>query len=71
MRSMFRGCSSLTTIYVSDLWQINQVTSYDGMFYECTSIVGQSGRKYNSSNTNKTYANYTTGYLTYKEYVAD
>ena len=41
------------------------------MFSGCTSIVGQSGTIYNQSSVQKSMANYTSGYLTHKEYVAD
>lgn len=59
--------SSLRTIYVSDLWNVNNVSSQsnmDNMFSDCVSLVG--AISYDSSKLNQTYANYTTGYLTYK-----
>lgn len=60
--------SSLTTIYVSDLWDISKVrgetTIASRMFNDCVSLVG--AISYDSSKTNKEYANYETGYLTYK-----
>lgn len=60
--------SSLTTIFVSDLWDISKVTGESElitrMFNGCESLVG--AIPYDSSKTNRTYANYTTGYLTYK-----
>ena len=60
--------SSLKTIYVSDLWDISKVTGETmiatRMFNGCESLVG--AIPYDSSKTDRTYANYTTGYLTYK-----
>lgn len=60
--------SSLKIIYVSDLWDISKVTGETmlatRMFNGCVSLVG--AIPYDSSKTNRTYANYTTGYLTYK-----
>ena len=60
--------SSLTTIYVSDLWDVSKVTRQmnmaDGMFVGCVSLIG--AISYDSSKRDVTYANYTTGYLTYK-----
>ena len=60
--------SSLKTIYVSDLWDISKVTRQrnmaDRMFSGCVSLVG--AISYDSSKDDQTYANYTTGYLTYK-----
>lgn len=67
MAYMFRGCSNLKTIYVSDLWTTDAVTSSNLMFYGCTKLVG--AIPFNSSVTDKTHANYETGYLTYKRYV--
>ena len=60
--------SSLTTIYVSNLWDISNVGIQASpslyMFNGCVSLVG--AISYDSSKTNQTVANYTTGYLTYK-----
>lgn len=60
--------SSLKTIYVSDLWDISKVRMQrnlaDRMFNGCVSLVG--AISYDSSKNDQTYANYTTGYLTYK-----
>ena len=64
MYYMFHGCSELTTIYAGDNWSISEVTSSDNMFLNCTKLKG--AISYNSSKTNATYANWTTGYLTYK-----
>ena len=64
MISMFFYCGNLKTIYVSDLWNVDNVTNSTNMFNGCKSLVGASS--YNSTKTDKTMANYTTGYLTYK-----
>ena len=64
MNSMFYSCSKLKTIYVSDLWNTSSVTSSPNMFYWCASLVG--AVPYDSTKIDKTMANYTTGYLTYK-----
>ena len=64
MTGMFRGCTNLKTIYVSDLWNTDKVTSSTGMFMNCTSLQG--AIPFDSTKTDITMANYTTGYLTYK-----
>ena len=63
--------SSLSTIYVSNLWDISNVsravvddTLGYRMFYGCQSLVG--AISYDASKTHLNYANYETGYLTYK-----
>jgi surface protein len=69
---MFASCSALTTIYVSDLWTTENVTSTAYVSSGSSSIVGQSGAQpYYYDNGNKKYgmtaasANYQTGGLTY------
>jgi surface protein len=62
MSYMFRGCSNLTTIIVNDTWDTTNVTSSYNMFYGCDNLVG--AIQYNSARTDKTHANYETGYLT-------
>lgn len=74
MLSMFRSCVNLTTIYVSDMWSVSNVTSSDYMFNGCTSLVGGAGTVHNSSYVNKDYAHIdggtsNPGYLTKKENV--
>ena len=63
MSNMFSGCSQINTIYVSALWNTSNVTSSSNMFNKCTNIEGYYSIKYNSSKTDKSMANYTTGYL--------
>ena len=64
MGFMFSGCRVLTTIYVGDAWNTDKVTSSDSMFTDCSKLKG--AISYDSSKTDATYANWTTGYLTYK-----
>lgn len=61
MRSMFFHCNNLTTIYVSDLWNTDNVTNSEDMFIYSYSLSG-----YDSTKLDKSMANYTTGYFTYK-----
>ena len=68
MEEMFENCKRLTTIYASDGWTTSQVDVSGGhdllVFDGCTNLRG--AISYSSSKTDATYANYTTGYLTYK-----
>ena len=61
MNYMFTGCSGLTTIYVSDDFKIGDYTKGSDMFYNCTSLEGVA--KYSQINTDKSMANYTSGYF--------
>ena len=62
---MFCGCSNLKTIYVSDLWNMSSVTASSNMFMNCKSLTG--AVPFDSTKTDVSMANYTTGYLTYKK----
>ena len=62
MSYMFNGCSGLTTIYVSDGYTTAKVSNGLSMFYNCTSLQGAASYDYNK--TDKSMANYTTGYFT-------
>ena len=66
--NMFIDCTALTTIYVSNSWDISGLTPNNGMFNGTTSLVGGNGTVYDSSNVNKTYAHIDVsgnpGYLT-------
>ena len=64
MRCMFYSCDNLTTIYVSDKWNTNKVNNGSIMFLYCSSLKG--AISYDSTKTDATYANWTTGYFTYK-----
>ena len=48
--------SQTKTIYVSNKFNTNKVTSHDGMFSGAVNLVGGAGTKYNSSYVDKTYA---------------
>ena len=69
--SMFEGCSALTTIYVSDDWNITSNTYSTDMFKNCTNLVGQLGTVFDSNApTDKTRAKVDgglndPGYLSY------
>ena len=56
MREMFYNCNNLKTIYASDNFNTNAVTSSYSMFGEATNLVGGAGTTYNSSYVDKTYA---------------
>ena len=66
------NASKLTTIYVSDMWDMSHVTSSNNMFKQAQKLVGGNGTTYKSNSTNVTYARVDTvdtpGYLTYKAY---
>ena len=64
MSYMFMGCSALTTIFVSDKFVTNQVTSSDNMFHMCINLIG--AIEYDGSKSDHNYANYQTGYFTPK-----
>ena len=64
MGRMFLNSNNLVTIYVSDLWNISNVTAASRMFEGCTSLKG--AVPYDSSKTDVSMANYTNGYLTKK-----
>ena len=66
MTSMFHGCLSLNTIYVSDKFTTEKLTTgiFPGdsfMFDGCIQLEG--AVKYPSENTGKSMANYNTGYF--------
>ena len=56
MERMFYLNSNLKTIYASDNFNTNAVTSSDGMFDNSTNLVGGAGTTYNRSYIDKTYA---------------
>ena len=56
MSDMFNGCSALTTIYVSDNWSIENVSSGNRTFLDCLNLVGGNGTAYSPSNTTALYA---------------
>ena len=62
MNVMFWESSSLATIYVSDKFVTTNVKYGTDMFSGCTSLKG--AIDFDASKTDKTYANYKTGYFT-------
>ena len=62
MRCMFMGCYTLTTIFVSDKFVTDQVTSGDNMFHMCINLIG--AIEYDGSKSDHNFANYETGYFT-------
>ena len=76
MGGMFQSAtgngSNLTTIYVSDLWDISGVTSSSNMFKNAKKLVGGNGTAYAASKVDMQYAVIdepgTPGYLTRKNY---
>ena len=61
MSYMFMGCSALTTIFVSDKFVTDLVTSSDNMFHMCINLIG--AIEYDGSKSDHTYANYENGYF--------
>ena len=80
--TMFQSCTSLTTIYVGDGWDMSKVTASGSMFHNCPKLVGANGTTTAGNPTDGTYARVDTpavtdaegnviteavpGYLTYK-----
>ena len=56
MSYMFNRATNLKTIYSSDKFNTDNVTTSTNMFLSSTNLVGGSGTKYNSSHIDKTYA---------------
>ena len=65
MINMFTGAKNLKVIYVSNKWNTSNVTNTGNMFGFCTSLAG--AVPFDSTKTDVSMANYTTGYLTYKK----
>ena len=64
--SMFAGCSNLTTIHASELWDVSNLDASSNMFANCEKLEGDIAFD-SSYPTDKTYAKTSGGYLTYKE----
>lgn len=64
MSGMFEGMTNVRTIYVSDRFVTSAVEESYDMFDMCTNLVG--AISYDPTKRDATYANYTTGYFTYK-----
>ena len=61
MSYMFMGCTALTTIFVSNKFVTDLVTSSDNMFHMCINLIG--AIEYDGSKSDHTYANYENGYF--------
>ena len=64
MKSMFRACSALTTIYAGDKFVTIKVKNGSDMFSGCTNLKGFIDYMNNSDKIDHHYANYKTGYFT-------
>lgn len=62
MRAMFENCNNLTTIYVGNDFVVNESTTGNDMFTNCSKLNGFAKDK-----TGKEYANYHNGY--FKKYI--
>ena len=58
---MFEGCTNLSTVYVSSLFTVANVTGSGRMFYDCVSLVGGAGTVYDANHIDKAYAHYDGG----------
>ena len=56
MSLMFYNCPSLTTIFASDKFVTNGVTSDYDMFKDCAKLKGGAGTVYDAAHINKEYA---------------
>lgn len=61
---MFDSCKYLNVIYAGKNWNTDKVTTSNNMFTACKNLKG--AISFARSKTDATYANWTTGYLTYK-----
>ncbi len=61
MSNMFYNCNKLQTIYVGNDWTVATVGYSDGMFSNCTSLVGGKGTTYDANHIDKTYAHIDGG----------
>ena len=59
---MFYGCGTLTTIIVSDSFEVPSGANSDKMFYSCSSIVGGAGTTYDDNQIDATYAHIDGGF---------
>lgn len=64
MSHMFDSCKYLNVIYAGKNWNTDKVTTSNNMFTACKNLKG--AISFDRSKTDATYANWTTGYLTYK-----
>ena len=65
MKEMFFGCNNVQTIYVTDAFTTSKVTDSSKMFLGTIGLKG--AISYDDTKLDAAYANYTSGYFTYKE----
>ena len=58
---MFNDCSNLTTIYVSEEWNMNNISNAYNMFSGTNNLVGGQGTPYNYEYSNSEYAHIDGG----------
>ena len=58
---MFDQCKSITTVYVGDGWNTDQVTNSEFMFRNCPNIVGGQGTLFDAEHITKEYAHVDGG----------
>ena len=61
VEDMFYGCATLTTIIVSDSFEVPSGANSNQMFYSCSSIVGGAGTTYDDNQIDATYAHIDGG----------
>lgn len=64
MKEMFLGCNNVQTIYVTDAFTTSKVTDSYRMFLGTIALKG--AISYDETKLDAAYANYVTGYFTYK-----
>lgn len=67
MSDMFGECTNLTAILVGDNWSTDQVTLSEGMFTNCSSLIGNGGQWVTSTDAINANTS-STGYLTKDNY---
>ena len=60
IKEMFKGCTQLQNIYVSNLWTLAKRTDAD-VFSGCTALVGEDGTTYDASAVTAAKAHYASG----------
>ncbi|MBO4801132.1 MAG: BspA family leucine-rich repeat surface protein [Bacteroidaceae bacterium] len=61
MSYMFGKCTNLTTIYVGDEWTTSNVAEGDGLFTDCTNLVGGAGTVFDPDHVDVSYAHIDGG----------
>ena len=61
IRSMFEGCSALTTIWVGDNWTTANLTESVDVFNYCAALVGGAGTHFDPDHVDYTYAHIDGG----------